>query len=156
MKFFSKLVLIIVVVIAVLIGALAIFVATFDANDYKQQVISLVKKQTGRELAINGDLKLAVYPDIALEVGEASLTNAAGFSGEQFATISSGKVSVKLLPLLKKQIKADEVYLDGLQLNLQRKADGSTNWDDLAKSDAKEAETIEKKETCQSPSGANG
>jgi len=146
MKFFSKLVLIIVVVIALIIGALAIFVATFDANDYKQQIISLVKKQTGRDLAIDGDLKLAVYPDIALEVGKASLSNAAGFSGEQFATVSSGKVSVKLVPLLKKQIKADEVFLDGLQLNLQRKVDSSTNWDDLAKSGAKETETTEKKE----------
>ena len=146
MKFFSKLILIFVVVIALIIGALAIFVATFDANDYKQQIISLVKKQTGRDLAIDGDLKLAVYPDIALEVGKASLSNAAGFSGEQFATVSSGKVSVKLLPLLKKQIKADEVFLDGLQLNLQRKADSSTNWDDLAKSGAKETETTEKKE----------
>lgn len=146
MNFFSKLVLIVVVVIAILAGVLAIFVATFDANDYKQEITNLVNKQTGRKLTIDGDLKLAIYPDIALELGRTSLANAANFSGKQFATIDSGKVSVKLIPLLKKQIQADAVQLNGLILNLHRKADGSTNWDDLAKSNAKEQGEKEEKE----------
>jgi len=45
MKIIRKLAFILVVVIALLVGALAIFVATFDANDYKQQIISLVKNK---------------------------------------------------------------------------------------------------------------
>jgi AsmA protein len=138
---FKKLVLIFIILIAIVIGALVIFVATFDANDYKQEITTLVKKQTGRDLSINGDLKLAVYPDVALEMGKTSLSNAEGFSGTEFATIDSGKVSVKLLPLLKKKIEADAVLLDGLNLNLHRKADGSSNWDDLVKSEAKPVST---------------
>ena len=127
-----------IVVIAVIVGALAIFVATFDANDYKQEITQLVKKQTGRDLDITGELKLAVYPDIALEMGKTTLSNAVGFSEKEFATIDSGKVSVKLIPLLKKQIQADEIQLDGLNLELHRKVDGSTNWDDLVSSGAKD------------------
>lgn len=134
---FKKLVLIFVVLIAVVAGLLAIFVATFDANDYKQEITNLVKKQTGRDLGISGELKLAVYPDIALEMGKTTLSNAAGFAGQEFATIDSARVSVKLLPLLKKNIQADAVLLDGLKLELHRKADGSTNWDDLINSSAK-------------------
>lgn len=145
MKFFSKLVLVIVVLIAILVGILAIFVVTFDANDYKQEITRLVQKQTGRELLISGDLKLAVYPDIALQMGKTSLTNSAGFAGEKFASFDSGKVSVKLIPLLKKQIQADGVQLDGLKLNLHRKADGSANWDDLVKSDPAKQESTEEK-----------
>ncbi len=45
------------------------------------------------------------------------------------------------MPLLKKQIEADAVELDGLKLNLHRKADGTSNWDDLAKTGAKPEST---------------
>ena len=133
MKFFKIISFIIFIVLALVIGGAIFFVSTFDANHYKKQIISLVNKQTGRELSIDGDLKLAVYPDIAIEMGNTSLSNAAGFTGDQFATIGSANVSVELLPLLKKQIKIDKIRLNGLKLNLHKKADGSTNWDDLAK-----------------------
>ena len=142
MKIFKSLSIILFIVAAVIIGGLAFFVATFDANHYKQQIISLVNKQTGRELAIDGDLKLAVYPDIALKMGKTSLSNAKGFTDSAFATIDGAQVSVELLPLLKKTIKVDEVRLNGLNLNLHRKANGSNNWDDLAgKSDKKQKDS---------------
>jgi len=38
-----------------------------------------------------------------------------------------------LLPLLRKQVSVDTVFLDGLKLNLARNAAGITNWDDLVK-----------------------
>ncbi|GAA0424826.1 hypothetical protein GCM10009133_36710 [Cocleimonas flava] len=138
---FKKLILAFFILIAVVIGALVIFVATFDANNYKDQITGLVKKQTGRDLQIDGELNLAVYPDLAIEMGKTSLANAEGFAGEQFATIDSGKVSVKLMPLISKKIEADAVMLDGLKLNLHRKADGSSNWDSLVKSGAKDEST---------------
>ena len=131
MKFFKTLSFILFIIIALVIGGTIFFVSTFDANHYKKQIISLVNKQTGRDLTIDGDLKLAVYPDIAIEMGNTSLSNAAGFTGDKFATIGSAKVSVELLPLLKKKIKVDKVRLNSLKLNLHKKADGSTNWDDL-------------------------
>ncbi len=132
MKIFKILSIVVFLVIAFIIGGLVFFVATFDANHYKKQIISLVNKQTGRELTIDGDLKLAIYPDIAIEMGKTSLSNASGFAGNQFATIGSAQVSVEVLPLLKKVIKVDEIRLNGLNLNLHRKADGSTNWEDLS------------------------
>ncbi len=132
MKTFKILSIIVSLILILIIGGLVFFVTTFDANHYKQKIINLVNKQTGRELTIAGDLKLAVYPDIAIEMGKTSLSNAKGFAGDQFATIGSAQVSVEVLPLLKKEIKIDEIRLNGLKLNLHRKADGSTNWDDLA------------------------
>ena len=50
----------VLIAIAALLGvagaALAIFVATFDANRYKPQLVDLVRERTGRILAIEGDL----------------------------------------------------------------------------------------------------
>ena len=93
MKLFKIISFIVFIVVALVVGGLIFFVTTFDANLYKKQIISLVNKQTGRELSIDGDLKLAVYPDIAIELDKASLSNAAGFTGDQFATIGSARRS---------------------------------------------------------------
>ncbi len=134
----KKLSIIFSLVAALIIAAAAFFIATFDANHYKQQIITLINKQTGRELTIDGDLKLALFPDIAIQMGHTSLSNAAGFSDDHFATIDSAQVSVALLPLLKKTIKVDEIRLNGLKLNLHRKANGTTNWEDLAGQPASE------------------
>ncbi|HHL19435.1 MAG TPA: AsmA family protein [Thiothrix sp.] len=116
-------------------GVLVFLIYTFDANKYKTQIVSAVKKQTGRDLTIDGDLKLSVFPDIAIELGKTSLSNATGFGDKNFADIGSGEISVKVMPLLKKEVKLDEIRLQDLKLNLQRKADGTTNWDDLVKQD---------------------
>lgn len=120
--------------VIVLVGAGAAFlISNFDANQYKDQITAAVHKQTGRDLAIDGELELSVYPDISIALGKTTLSNAEGFAGEHFAQVESANVSVELLPLLKKKVTIDEVRLQGLDLNLHRKADGSTNWDDLAK-----------------------
>lgn len=131
--------------IVVMIGIGIFFVASFDANHYKQQITQLVNKQTGRELTIDGDLSLAFYPDVAIELGETTLSNAAGFGAKHFAAVGSAQVSVKVMPLLQKQLNVDEIRLTDLQLNLQRKADGSTNWDDLVTGE-KKAEDKQAKE----------
>ncbi|CAA6803928.1 MAG: AsmA family protein [uncultured Thiotrichaceae bacterium] len=133
--------------VIVLVGAGAAFlISNFDANQYKDQITSAVKKQTGRDIAIDGELELSVYPDISLALGKTTLSNAEGFAGKHFAQVESANVSVELLPLLKKQVTIDEIRLNGLDLNLHRKADGSTNWDDLAKPSEEEKEPV-KEET---------
>ena len=122
------------ILFALTVVALTFFVATFDANRYKTQISQLVKKNTGRDLQLNGEISLSVYPNIALNLGSASLSNATGFGSTPFAQVKSAKVGVKLIPLLKKTLVLEKVYLDGLQLDLHIKADGSNNWDSLSSS----------------------
>ena len=102
------------VLLAVLLLALAAFVFTFDANNYKPQIIEQVQKQTGRKLDIAGDIGLSVFPWIGLKVGKVSLANAPGFSARPFARIDQLDIKVKLLPLLKKQLEVVKVRLHGL------------------------------------------
>jgi uncharacterized protein involved in outer membrane biogenesis len=132
MRLFKRLSLVLFILAVLVIGAIGVFIVTFDANQYKQQIITVVKKQTGRDLTIDGDLKLSAYPDIAIDLGRTRLSNAPGFGKQDFARVDSVQVSVEFLPLLQKQIKVAEVRLKGLNLFLHRKANGKTNWDDLA------------------------
>ncbi|RTZ66917.1 MAG: hypothetical protein DSZ29_02035 [Aquificaceae bacterium] len=118
--------------LVLVVAAVAFFVATFDANRYKTQISQLVKKNTGRDLQLNGDISLSVYPNIALNLGSASLSNATGFGDTPFAQVKSAKVGVQLMPLLKKTLVIEKVYLDGLQLDLHKKVDASNNWDSFS------------------------
>ena len=118
-------------VLLLLLLTATIFVITFDANHYKGQLIELVKQQTGRELSIDGDIALSVYPDIALTVQQVKLGNAAGFNASRFAEADSARVVVQLLPLLEQKLRVDEVLLERLTLDLQRNRTGATNWADL-------------------------
>ena len=122
--------IIIFIVIIVIAGLIALpFIV--DPNDYKQEISSQVEKATGRNLTLDGDIKLSVFPWIALELGPLSLSNAAGFKADSFAKVQQAEIRIKLMPLLKKQLEMDTIVLDGLVLNLEKNKAGKTNWDDL-------------------------
>ena len=128
-------------ILAILIGGLlALFVIlavtltqVFDPNEYKGKISAAVNDKTGRELHIEGKLGWSFFPWIGIETGKLELGNAPGFGTEPFARLDAAGAKVELLPLLRKQVVVDTVFLDGLKLNLARNAAGKTNWDDLVK-----------------------
>ncbi len=116
-----------------LIIAAAILIPMFvDPNDHKDRIVAEVKKATGRDLSIEGDIGLSVFPRLALELNGLTLSNAEGFAGEHFAAVRHAEVGVNLVPLLFKQLlEVDAVQIDGLKLNLAKSKKGVTNWDDM-------------------------
>ena len=126
--------------VLVLVAAVVVFIFTFDANRYKPDLAALVKAKTGRELTINGDIQLSLYPNLALRLQQVSLSNAAGFSGEVFAQAEQARVSVQVLPLLQQQLRVNEVTLQGMKLHLQRNKAGNTNWADLLPGNAAQSD----------------
>ncbi len=124
-----------IVVLVLIVGVgIAAMVHLVDWNNFKDTIQNQVKEQTGRDLNIAGDLSPSFFPWAGLSIGEISLANAGGFGEAPFARIGSADVKVKLLPLIKREINVRTVELKGLNLDLQRAADGTTNWDDLVKS----------------------
>lgn len=127
-----KILLIIIASVVLLIAAAVIVIPLFvNPNDFKPEIQSAVKESTGRELQIEGDLQLSVFPWIGLSTGKLILSNAEGFSSKVFAEIEESNVKVKLLPLLSKQLEVSRVVLKGLVLNLAKNKQGVSNWDDL-------------------------
>jgi AsmA protein len=111
----------------------AIIAATFNPNDYKQRVIDLVQQKKERTLKLDGDIKLAFWPKIGADLGKISLSEHK--NSKEFASVNSVKVSLALLPLLKKELVVDTVYIDGAQANIVKYKDGTTNFDDLMSKD---------------------
>ena len=132
MKLIKYLIIAIVVLVLLLVAGAGILVATVDPNDYKDDIIKLVKEETGRTLTLEGDLGFTFFPNLGVSLGEAQLSNAAGFGDQPFAQVKQVGVSVDLISLLKLSVQADTIVLDGLRVNLQKNKNGKTNWDDLA------------------------
>ncbi len=135
-KFFKILAWLMGSIVVLLVAAAVVVPMVFDINDYRSQISALVKKQTGRELTIEGKMKLSVFPWLGVDIGKMELSNAPGFGPAPFARIGGAEVKVKLLPLLHKKVETDKIVLSGLVLNLGRRADGTTNWSDLVKAPA--------------------
>jgi AsmA protein len=135
----------------VLIIAAIILVPMFvDLNDHKERIILEVKKATGRDLVIAGEIGLSVFPRFALELNGLSLSNAQGFEPEKFAAVKHAEVRVNMIPLLFSQVlEADTVQVEGLILNLAKSKQGVANWDDmLGQERASDSPDV--------PSGGNG
>ncbi|MFO1300051.1 MAG: AsmA family protein [Burkholderiaceae bacterium] len=114
--------------------AIVAFVASFDANRYKQELVDAVRVRTGRALSIDGELSLALLPRLGLSIGPARLSGPGG-RGE-FAQFDSAQVGVALWPLLSRRVVVERVRLEGLKFEGVRRRDGSTNLDDLLRTAA--------------------
>jgi AsmA protein len=104
----------------------------FDPNDYRDDLSEAVKERTGRSLVIEGDISLAFFPWLAIDVGHTTLGDAPGFGDKPFAEFDRATLSIRLLPLLLSQeVAIGTADLESLELNLQVDSEGRNNWDDL-------------------------
>ena len=117
------------VLLVVLVVCAAVFF--INPNNFKPEIIAAVKNKTGRDLGIDGDLKLTVFPSIGVNTGKMTLSNAQGFEAKNFASLEESHINVALLPLLSKEVQVGDIALKGLMLNLTTNHQGVTNWDDL-------------------------
>jgi len=116
-----------VVLLAAVLLAVRVWV---NPNHYKGNLAAVVKESTGRDLQLPGDIKLSIFPWLALEVGAARLGNLPGFGEEPLLAFSHASFRVKLLPLLRRRLEVSRIELDGLDVRLRRNADGRGNWQD--------------------------
>ncbi|MEM8845225.1 MAG: AsmA family protein, partial [Pseudomonadota bacterium] len=131
MKLIKYLIIGLVILVLVLVAGAGILVATVDPNDYKDKIVEVVKDKTGRILTLDGDIGFTFFPKLGVSLGEAQLSNATGFGDQPFAQVKQVSVSVDLISLLKFNVQADTIILEGLNVNLQKNKSGLTNWDDL-------------------------
>ena len=107
------------------IAAIAVYLF-FDPNDFREDIAWAVKASTGRELIIDGDISLDLFPSIAIDIGSTSLGNAPGFGDEPMARFDQARLRVKLMPLLLRQeIEVGTAEIESLALNLQTNARGA-------------------------------
>jgi len=132
---------VVLVVVVLLIGGAAFLLPHLvDPNDYRETIADAVTERIGRPFEIQGNLKLTIFPWLGVEVGPVHIGQPSGFGVDgfpahtPFLTAHAAQIRVKLLPLLTSRVEMDTLIADGLTVNLARRADGRTNWDDFMQS----------------------
>ena len=151
MKSLSRLFKFVLVFIIVVVIAVLAFVATFDANNYKPQIIEQVESATGRDFKIDGEINLSVFPWVGLKVENVTLGNEKGFKAKHFAAIKQLDVKVNVLPLLRKEVEINIIRLHGLDVSLEVAKDQSNNWTSLAEEKAPADDTVTADKKTQTP-----
>jgi AsmA protein len=125
-----KWILISVTSLVAVAGLTVAYIATvFDPNDYKSDIVRIVKEKTGRTLKLKGDIGLTFYPMLGMKLREVSLSERR--SDREFARVARATVAVKLIPLISKEVIIDAIEVKGLRATIVRDKSGRYNFEDL-------------------------
>lgn len=124
----KKILIALVVLVVVALGAVVALPFFIDVNAYKPTIEAKAKESLGRDLKLNGPIKLSIWPNIGVEASDVVLANVPGGQAKEMAKLKSLVVSVKLLPLLSKTVEVDSFVLNEPVINLEVDKAGKPNW----------------------------
>ena len=151
MKAFGKILGLVILGLLLVIVALG-FALThlFDPNDYKDEIRQIARDKAHIELTLNGDIGWSLFPWLGLELhdaGIATLTN----PDKPFADLQMLGLSVRVLPLLRREVQMSDVRVEGLNLRLNRDKHGHGNWQDIGKAKAPDTAATPKVDASTTP-----
>ncbi|HEX3971905.1 MAG TPA: AsmA family protein [Stellaceae bacterium] len=115
--------------VIVLVIAAAIAVPLFIPLDtYKAKIVALVKSETGRDLKIAGPVHFSLFPSVALEANDVSLSNPPGAASPNMVQLKTLEVELKLFPLLHGGLEISQFKLVQPVIALEVDKQGKPNW----------------------------
>lgn len=120
--------IVLAVVLVIPVAAAAALLATFDADHYKPEIVAAIKRATGREVALNGTVRILLNPALTLEASDASLGNAPNGTRPDMATLQRIEAEVALWPLLQGHVEITRLVLIHPDILLETDAEGHPNW----------------------------
>ncbi|KPW43118.1 Uncharacterized protein ALO87_04511 [Pseudomonas syringae pv. apii] len=133
MKAFGKILGLFILGLLLIIVALG-FALThlFDPNDYKDEIRQLARDKANVELTLDGDIGWSLFPWLGLELHETHVATLTA-PDQPFADVQMLGLSVRVLPLLRRQVQMSDIRVEGLNLTLHRDENGHGNWEDIGK-----------------------
>jgi AsmA protein len=116
-------ILIVLIIIAGLIIPMII-----DVNDHKDRISLEIKKATGYEVAMEGDIELSLVPWIGLSLGKTHVASPPEFGDIPLASLDELQVRIKFWPLFWGRVEADRIILNRFELDLVIDENGRQNW----------------------------
>lgn len=113
------------------LAAVLVLADYLEDEGFRQDLESVLREATGRNVTLAGPLHLELYPWLALAAEDVRLAAPPEFGPAPLLTARKVSLRIRPLPLLRRQLSTDRVRVGGLELNLVALADGRTNWDGL-------------------------
>lgn len=105
------------------LGVLAV-VAFVDVESFKPRVESAASGALGMEVAIEGPLRIGFLPGLHLTMGDVRVRN----GGSQLALVERVELAIGLLPLVRRELRYDDIVLKGARISIERGRDGRYNF----------------------------
>nr|WP_321361650.1 AsmA family protein [uncultured Hyphomonas sp.] len=105
---------------------------------YKAEIEKAATNALNRDVQLTGDVSVSVFPRISARVGGVTVANPDGFSTPNMIEAGELRGSVKWLPLLSRRVEVQELSFVDANVQLEKLADGRTNWDFGTSSDAEQ------------------
>ena len=129
MSWKKALALVTIILLLVLAGVVW-WVSRYDFNRMKPIVVEQVRAATGREMTIEGDLRLKIGLSPTLVAGPVKLRNAAWGTQPDMLTVQTLELQISLFALLSKKIVFKRLVLSKPVVLVEEKADGRrNNWE---------------------------
>jgi len=129
--------LVLLVLVAVIVIPMVV-----DPNDYREDLAALVKDNTGRDLDLQGDLKISVFPWLGVRTQGLRFSQPAGIDGDM-VSVETAQLRIKLMPLLSKKIEVDTIVLDAPVIKLVTLNDGTDSFAGLVGETDESEQTVE-------------
>ena len=123
------------VVVALLVIAVIAVPLLVDPNDYKPQIAQQVRDRTGRQLTLDGDIKLSVFPSLGQKSTAPAWPTVKVSAPPRWPRLSA-PISKSSCYRCCKRISKWTLSPARFDAQLERDAAGRGNWEDLAQTDA--------------------
>lgn len=115
-------------ILVVLFAGLLVAPSFFDWNQYKPQASQMIKDKTGIDVALNGDLKIAIFPTPYAYVNDVVVKSPKAEQYENIATLQRLDLHLAVGPLLSGKVEMTSLELVKPAIFIETFADGSQNW----------------------------
>jgi AsmA protein len=139
-----RILLSIVAILVVAVGALIFFL---PGEQIARLASDQVKEQFGRDLTIEGDVKLSFFPTLGISTGPVTLSNADFSNNGPMFQAQGAKIGVDAMALIGGTTHIKNITLTSPDILLEQDGAGRSNWDDFTAASAGEATTSEASET---------
>lgn len=114
--------------IAVVIGILMYAEVSVPLERVRNALIAETSEMTGREVRIDGEVRLAIsfYP--TLVVDQLHISNTGSWKAADLISVGEARVQIALLPILSGQLDFIEIAAERVVLNLEQDTSGNKNW----------------------------
>ena len=106
---------------------LLILANNIDADQYREEIETAVKKLSGYTVDMRGPLSLELLPVFRFSAKDVRLADPTGLS-ENLAVVEKVSASIRLFPLLERKLQIGSVRLHHLKLHLISDQNGLGNW----------------------------
>ncbi len=114
----KKLLLVIIFLFIIAAIGLFVFVLTFDANRYKPLLIEKIEEVIKKDVRI-ANISLSAFPPVTINLQGVSIKDTEKTWEDVMLEIGSAEARVKLLPLIRKDIQIERLFVRGLDLVLK-------------------------------------